>query len=280
MSVAPLTAICASEAFATYEAFAPFYDRFTADHGHEDWMADVEALALDHGLRGRRLLDVACGTGNSFMPMLRRGYEVTACDLSPAMVARARRKLAGGGEVVVADMRSLPWRGRFDLATCVDDAINYLLSVADVVAALRSMRQALVPGGLLVFDVNSLATYRTGFAGELTLDCDGTSFRWVGEATELMPPGAMAAATIEVVEPHNEPIPIGRHVQRHYSIDEIRLACEEAGLESLEFRGLVPGGGLVPDPDEEIHTKIVCVAVRRGVRGRGCGRGLEASLTR
>lgn len=278
--MAPLTAIRASDAFATYEAFAPFYDQFTADHGHEDWMADVEELARDHGLRGRRLLDVACGTGNSFMPMLRRGYEVTACDLSPAMVARARRKLAGRGEVVVADMRSLPWRGRFDLVTCVDDAMNYLLSPADLVAALRSIRRALVPGGLVVFDVNSIATYRTGFSGDLSVDCEGVSFRWVGEASEFMPPGEVAAATIMLVEPDGESSPIGRHVQRHHSIDEIRLACEEAGLQSLEFRGLVPDGGLVPDPDEEIHTKIVCVAARRGAGGRGCERGLEASLTR
>jgi hypothetical protein len=148
-----------------------------------------------------------------------------------------------------------------------------------VVAALRSIRQALVPGGLVVFDVNSLATYRTGFSGEQTLDCDGTSFRWVGEGSEFMPPGEIAAATIELVEPDGGSSPVGRHVQRHHSIDEIRLACEEAGLESLEFRGQVPGGGLVPDPDEEIHTKVVCVAACPGAGGRGCGRGLEASLT-
>ncbi|MEA2399141.1 MAG: hypothetical protein QOK25_2697 [Thermoleophilaceae bacterium] len=269
MSVAPLTAIRASEAFTAYEAFAPFYDRFTADHGHEGWMADVEAMARAHGLRGRRLLDVACGTGNSFMPMLRWGYEVTACDLSPAMVERARRKLAGRGHVVVADMRSLPWRGCFDLATCVDDAINYLLSLSDVVAALRSIREALVPGGLVVFDVNSLATYRSGFSGEQTLDCDGTSFRWVGEADSRMSPGDVAAATIELVQSDGSGRPIGRHVQRHHSIDEIRLACEEAGLQSLEFRGQVPGGELVPDADEECHTKIVCVATRPRREGKG-----------
>ena len=38
---------------------------------------------------GERVLDVACGTGKSFMPFLARGWDVTACDLSPAMLARA-----------------------------------------------------------------------------------------------------------------------------------------------------------------------------------------------
>ena len=53
-------------------------------------------------LRGRRLLDVACGTGRSFLPMLERGYDVTACDISPAMAARAREKSGGAARVLVA----------------------------------------------------------------------------------------------------------------------------------------------------------------------------------
>jgi SAM-dependent methyltransferase len=262
--VPPLAGIDTGNALAAYEAFAPFYDRFTADHGHESWMADVEALAREHGVPGNRLLDVGCGTGSSFMPMLRRGYRVTACDLSPSMVERARLKLGGLGQVVVADMRSLPWTERFHLATCVDDAMNYLLSLADVVAALRSIRDALLPGALVVFDVNSLATYRTAFAGEMTLECEGTSFRWVGEGDSAMEPGSVVAASVEVVEPDGSGTAVGRHVQRHHPIEEVELACGEAGLELLELRGQVPGGGLVPGADETSHSKVVCVARRPG----------------
>ena len=88
---------------SAYDAFAPFYDAFTADYNHDSWMADVERWALESGLTGRRVLDVACGTGASFVPMLRRGYDVTACDISPAMVTRAREKIGPGGEVWLGD---------------------------------------------------------------------------------------------------------------------------------------------------------------------------------
>jgi SAM-dependent methyltransferase len=257
-----LTPTADGDALATYEAFAPFYDRFTADHGHEEWMADLEELARDHGVGGPRLLDVACGTGSSFMPMLRRGYRITACDRSPAMVERARAKLGARGDVRVADMRSLPWRSEFDLATCVDDCLNYLLSLADVVAALRSIREALVPGGLLVFDVNALGAYRTSFADELTFDAGGTKFLWRGEATRSTRPGELVSATIDVLGQDGQPTSTVRHLQRHYSIDQLRLACGEAGLDCLEFRGEVAGRGLVPDPSEEESSKIVCVATR------------------
>src|SRR3954453_1294845 len=80
---------------AAYELLAPFYDSYTREYGHERWLANLEAIATAHGLRGNRLLDVGCGTGKSFLPMIERGYEVTGCDISPAMVERAR-EAAGG----------------------------------------------------------------------------------------------------------------------------------------------------------------------------------------
>src|SRR3954462_3205180 len=99
-----LTDVRGGAALAAYEAFAPFYDGYTADHGHDAWMADIEEMIRRHDPPGNRLLDVACGTGKSFMPMLQRGYAVTACDLSPAMADRARARLGRHGEVRVADM--------------------------------------------------------------------------------------------------------------------------------------------------------------------------------
>src|SRR5438309_8411371 len=136
-------------ALAAYEALAPYYDAYTHDYPHERWVRDLERLAIWHGLRGRRLLDVACGTGKSTLPLALRGYRTSACDLSPAMVAIAHRRLRGAGvRPLVADMRALPWVGGFDLVTCLDDAVNYLLGERDLRTALASMARALDAGGL------------------------------------------------------------------------------------------------------------------------------------
>jgi SAM-dependent methyltransferase len=249
-------------ALGTYETFAPFYDAFTSGYPYDEWLGDLEGWAREAGLRGRRLLDVACGTGNSFLPMLARGYEVVGCDLSPAMLARARAKAGGRAQVAVADMRSLPWRGRFDLVTCIDDSLNYLLTTGDLVAALRGIGHALTPGGLAVFDTNSLGAYRTGFASELSLDADGNRFRWRGEVSPDHPPGELAVATIELLVAGAEPVAIGRHVQRHHPVATVRAACAAAGLELLGVRGADPDGGLDPRPDELRHQKIAFLARR------------------
>src|ERR1051325_6863301 len=154
-----MTAVTVSTARA-YDVLAPAYDLLTEGYAYGPWLTAIDALAREHGLAGRRALDVACGTGKSLAALLDLGYDAIGCDGSAGMAAIAVAKLSGRTVVHVADMCSLPVYGRFDLVTCLDDAVNHLPSADDVVAALRAMAANLVPGGLLAFDVNTLSAYR------------------------------------------------------------------------------------------------------------------------
>jgi ubiquinone/menaquinone biosynthesis C-methylase UbiE len=60
-------------AAVAYDGAAAIYDDFTAHHDYEGWIRVLERLARDHGLAGRRVLDVACGTGKSSAPFVARG---------------------------------------------------------------------------------------------------------------------------------------------------------------------------------------------------------------
>src|SRR4051812_50214555 len=82
----------AATALRAYEALAPFYDEFTAAYAHGAWLRALERELRRLGLSGRRVLDVACGTGKSSLPLVELGYEVSACDVSPTMVDVARRR--------------------------------------------------------------------------------------------------------------------------------------------------------------------------------------------
>jgi SAM-dependent methyltransferase len=248
-------------AVAAYEPLARYYDLFTEESAYEPVIAQVEAWAQAQGLAGRQLLDVACGTGKSFVPMLERGYEVAGCDISPAMVAEARDK-APDAEILVADMRDLPWSGDFDLVTCMDDAVNYLLTTEDLRAAVASMAGALRPDGILIFDSNTVATYRSDFAESFDVEAGDTVFHWRGEASPDTEPGALVAATMTIDAPGVTTE--SRHVQRHWPVATLREACLEAGFARVLFRGLVPGPHLAGTPDEEQDLKVVCLAAHPG----------------
>jgi SAM-dependent methyltransferase len=247
-----------SAALLAYERLAPFYDRFTDGYDHDGWIGRLEALAREHGLSGRRAFDVACGTGKSFAPLVRRGYDVWACDLSPAMVEQARRSAAlEADRVLVADMRALPEVGAFSLITCLDDAVNYLLEPADLAAAFASVAQRLEPNGLYLFDTNTLATYRDGFSARATFERPLADAIWRGETTGPIVPGTLCSASIELGGPDQA---ISRHVQRHHAEQTIRTTLASAGLACRAVLGQSTGGVLHQDADEEAHTKLVWIA--------------------
>jgi SAM-dependent methyltransferase len=245
-----------------YQAIAPVYDDFTAHHDYEMWLGNLLPELERHGLHGERLLDVACGTGKSFIPMLDRGWKVTACDISPAMAELARAKVGKAAELSVADMRDLPTFGQFDLVWCLDDAINYLLGGEELEQALRSMRRNLGPDGLLMFDVNTLQSYRTFFAEEVVLERDGRRLVWKGRSTPDAEPGSISEASFEVLPPEGEDsplIPAEMHRQRHFPEAEVLARLEAAGFECLEVFGHGHDAVLKQPLRDEVHSKAVYI---------------------
>lgn len=240
-----------------YEAIAPVYDDFTAHHDYELWFGNILPKARSHGLRGRRLLDVGCGTGKSFLPMLERGWEVTACDISPAMLELAQAKAGNAARLSVADMRKLPKFGEFDLVWSLDDAVNYLLSGDELAEALSGMSANLAPGGLLMFDVNTLQAYRTFFAEEQRVERDGRQLIWRGQGSADAIPGSISEARFEVETNGGPEVETHVHRQRHFPEAEVRALLESAGLECLGAYG--HGFDAVPKQpvDELVHSKVV-----------------------
>jgi SAM-dependent methyltransferase len=242
---------------------APVYDDFTAHHEYDLWIPDLLKLLQRRDLRGRRLLDVACGTGKSFLEMLPRGWQVTACDISPAMVERARAKAGDRVELHVADMLALPRYGEFDLAWALDDAINYLLGPEELERALAGMRANLAPTGLLLFDVNELLAYRTFFAGTEVVERGGHRLVWRGLAAADVAPGSICESRLEVLPEEGEGDggpPVLSHRQRHFTEGEVRAALAGAALECLDVYGHGLDGIPRQPLDTEAHTKAIYVA--------------------
>ena len=247
-----------------YDALAPAYDAFTAAHDHAAWAGQLEQLALDAGLAGRRLLDVGCGTGSSLPAMLARGYEVAGVDVSPRMIELARAKVGPGVHLEVADMRELPRIGEFDLVWSVCDAVNCLESDDELAAAFGGFRRNLAPGGIVVFDVDTLATFRALYSSLLVVPGEGGVVVFEGLADGGLGAGDAAQAFIDRLEPAARP-PFWRrvrsvHRQRHHPAEAVERALAAAGLELVAAWGTDGAGGSELPLDEERHRKAVYIA--------------------
>lgn len=238
----------------TYDAYAPVYDDFNRAYMYERWTGRLLAKAEEAGIGGKRLLDIACGTGLSFIPLLEQGWEVTGCDISPGMLALAREKVGEEARLIEADMRELPDLGEFDLIWALNDPLNYLLDTEELKGTFEGMRRNLSASGIALFDVNTLVTYRTFFSKEIVVEEKGKRLVWQGQhAPADVSPGMLAEARFDV--PGDDGL---KHVhrQRHFSEREVLATLEDAGLNCISVFGETDGA-LTPGLDENHHTKAV-----------------------
>jgi SAM-dependent methyltransferase len=121
------------------------------DHGLRDpevrraWAARLSSW---RPARASDVLDLGCGTGSLSLLAAEQGHRVTGVDASPAMVGRARAKLAGRDAVFLVGDAAAPPVGeqRFDVVL----VRHVLWALPDPGRALRHWRGLLRPGGRLV----------------------------------------------------------------------------------------------------------------------------------
>lgn len=248
----------ATEAREVYEGLAASYDDHTSAWGYayERWSSRLLRAAEEAGLKGRRLLDVGCGTGLSFVVPLERGFEVTGCDISPAMIEQARAKVGDRAELLVADMRALPEIGKFDLVWAINDPFNYLIDAEELTAALAGMRRNCDPEGVVLFDLFTLGTSRSLFTAETVREENGKRFLGRGNLTAAeVVPGVIGEVRFEV-----EGEPGSTHVHRlhHFPEAEVLAAIEAAGLRCEGVYGELESD-LHPGLDEEAHLMAVYI---------------------
>ncbi|OJU84526.1 MAG: hypothetical protein BGO11_13190 [Solirubrobacterales bacterium 70-9] len=249
-----------------YEAIAPVYDDFTAHHDYRLWIGKLLELGAAHGLQGDTVLDVACGTGKSFIPMLEHGWQVTACDISPSMAELARAKAGNAVRIEIADMRELPVYGSFDLVCCLDDAVNYLHTAAELEQALRAMAANMAPHALLIFDSNTVTQYRGFFAEQFEMEMNGRRMIWEGRVDGTFGPGDIAEASFsfEAIDGSGPTVPPELHRQRHHPESEVRAAIDGADLELVGLYGHHHDGIPHQPMSEEDHTKAIYIARLKG----------------
>ena len=143
-----------------YAGLTPFYHLI-----YPNWEASLQRQAgmLDSVIREMwgevsTLLDVSCGIGTQAIGLAALGYNVTASDLSPEEIERAKQEADARGvpvQLSVADMRCAHdhHKSQFDVVLSADNSVPHLLTNEDILAAFRQFHACTRPGGGCVITV-------------------------------------------------------------------------------------------------------------------------------
>jgi len=225
--------------FPPFTAIAPHYDTLMRDVPYRRWVGYIDRLLDRFEARPQRVLDLACGTGNVAEILAGLGYQVVGVDLSAPMIEEARRKAARKNlaiEYHVQNAAELNLPGPpFDLCVSLFDSLNYILNPDDLARAIERVFTHLAPGGLFIFDVNSVFALENGFFDQENLLADDR-LRYVWRS-EYDPETRLCSVFMRFFL--READGVDRefretHLQFAYREDELRAMLTRAGFAPIE----------------------------------------------
>lgn len=163
---------------ALYSRMVKYYDQIYWWKDYDQEVDFIIKLLRKYDVQGKRVLEVACGTGSHSKILTERGYEVTGVDISDDMLRIARTKLKGQAKLVRGDMRDLDAviDETYDIALCLFSAISYNLTISDLRRTLEGMHDHLKERGVVIFDTHfTKKGFMDGHRGEDIFD-DGRVF--------------------------------------------------------------------------------------------------------
>lgn len=256
-----------------YTDFAGVYDIFMDETPYEEWCEFIVELMRRYGIRGgaeghsakreytaeentikeriakeaeseakliqerNSILDLGCGTGTLTELLAAKGYDMIGIDNAQEMLQVALEKRRKSGHDILyllQDMREIELYGTVGAVISVCDSINYLLDEEDVLTTFRLVDNYLYPGGLFIFDFNTVYKYEA-VIGDTTIaenreDC---SFIW---ENYYHPEEEINEYDLTIfVKNDSEGVESFRrfretHYQRGYSLEQMKALVEKAGM--------------------------------------------------
>ena len=237
-----------------YTGFAQVYDMFMDNVPYVQWSEYLISLLKSYGVEEGLVLDLGCGTGKMTRLLSDAGYDMIGVDSSEEMLeiaTEAEQEEAeqeetehedGGGAsmervrpqilYLCQDMREFELYGTVAAVVSVCDSMNYILEEEELLAVFKLVNNYLDPGGVFIFDLNTLYKYRE-LLGERTIceNREDASFIWENFYDEEDQINEYDLTLFVQEESGLYQKLEETHYQRGYELLTIRRLLEAAGME-------------------------------------------------
>ncbi|MEE4194863.1 MAG: class I SAM-dependent methyltransferase, partial [Anaerolineae bacterium] len=187
------------------------------------------------------ILEIGAATGSYTIPLAKRGYTITAVDISAKLLDVCRKKLITEGlvqqvQIIEADVRNLERVIRRDFdAVLLMGPLYHLVMEEERKLVLQQVYDSLLPGGVLF----SACISRYGVLGDVLRAFPG----WIEER-----------ANVQSLLKKGKEIDSGGGIRAYFStVKEIPALHEAVGFETIVLAGVEPG---LSSADDESYNRL------------------------
>ena len=247
-----------------YTEFANVYDMFMDNVPYDDWGKYLISLLREYGVEDGLVLELGCGTGNITEILAQAGYDMIGVDNSDEMLSIAiEKKYELGHDILYLnqDMREFELYGTVRAVISICDSMNYITEEEDLLRVFKLVNNYLDPGGVFIFDLNTLYKYRE-VMGECTIaeNREDGSFIWENyydeenDINEYDLTLFIAEGESGLFRKYEE-----THYQRGYELETIKALLEKAGLIFVDAYD-----AFTKEPPKEESERIYVIARENG----------------
>lgn len=240
-----------------YTGFAGVYDMFMDNIDYREWNKYLVKLLKEYGINDGIVLDMGCGTGNITQLLSKEGYDMIGIDNSQEMLNIAMEKRGDDESILylLQDMREFELYGTVAAAVCICDSMNYITEYEDLEEVFRLVNNYLDPGGIFIFDLNTVHKYEQIGDSTIAEDRDDSSFIWDNYYYEDERINEYQLSIFVRGEDNRYDKFSETHYQKAYTMEEIVTALESAGLKFV-----VAYDAFSKEPVKEDSERIYVIA--------------------
>lgn len=232
-----------------YNDFATIYDSFMDNVPYDLWCEQIVNILKTYGISSGIIADLGCGTGTLTEKLATKGFDMIGIDSSEEMLSEALRKKDESSLDILylnQDMREFELYGTCAAIISRCDSINYITDYCDLVKTLKLVNNYLDPKGLFVFDVKTEFMYKELLGNNVfTRSTDDATYIWENFYDEKEKVNEYDL-TMFIRDGEKFDKSVETHIQKVYSIEELKKATQEAGLKWV--------GAFDADTEDEIET--------------------------
>ncbi len=218
-----------------YTGFATVYDRYMDNIPYDDWAQNIKVLFEKYNMPMEIVCDLGCGTGQMTRRLKEMGYDMIGIDVSYDMLMEAMSQEDSDGILYLCqDMRSFELYGTVGAVISLCDSMNYLADTDELLQVCKLANNYLDPKGLFIFDMKTDSYYKKLGTGTIAENREEGSFIWENEYN----PDTRDNYYYLTIYEENEDGTFDRfeeeHMQHAFTVDEVKAAIKESGLELLQ----------------------------------------------